>query len=182
MLLEVAEALKKTPPNVGVDLLFVDGEDWGSFDNYSVDAPNPPVLIGSTYFANHLAIGYQPLYGVLWDMIGDADLNIEQETNSINAAPEVVTRVWQMAADLGYSKYFIQRQFEQITDDHVPLLKKGLHVIDVIDIDYGPRDASGHTPENGVQYHHTQQEPTIDKVSAKSLQVVGDVAVALVTK
>jgi glutaminyl-peptide cyclotransferase len=180
LLIEVADALKKTPANVGVDLLFVDGEDWGSFDTYSAESPpaNPEVLIGSTYFANHLPPGYKPLYGVLWDMIGDAYLDIEQETNSINQAPEVVTRVWQTAADLGYGKYFLSRAYGAITDDHVPLLRKGLRVIDVIDINYGPPDSFGNPFPN---YHHTMQD-TIDKVSAKSLQIVGDVAVALVTK
>jgi Zn-dependent M28 family amino/carboxypeptidase len=170
LLLGVADALKKLPPNVGVDLLFVDGEDWGTF------TPDVDVLIGSSYFAQHLPnAGYQPLFGVLWDMIGDADLNIYQEVNSAQAAPEVVQKVWGMAKDLGYEKYFIPEAKEPITDDHVPLIKAGLRVIDVIDIDYGPRDASGRVTES---YHHTLQD-TIDKVSAKSLKIVGDVAVAL---
>jgi hypothetical protein len=57
----------------------------------------------------------------------------------------------------------------------VPLIKAGLRVIDVIDIDYGPRDASGLVT---TSYHHTLED-TIDKVSAKSMKIVGDVAVAL---
>ena len=181
MLIEVASALRKTPANVGVDLLFVDGEDWGSFDNYNADSPpaNPEVLIGSTYFADHLAPGYKPLYGVLWDMIGDQYLDIQQEPHSVAQAPEVVARVWQAAADLGYGKYFQSKSYGYvITDDHVPLLKRGLHVIDVIDLNYGPPDSFGNPFPN---YHHTMQD-TIDKVSARSLQIVGDVAVALVTK
>jgi Zn-dependent M28 family amino/carboxypeptidase len=170
LLLAVSDALKKAPPKVGVDLLFVDGEDWGDFTT------NEDVLIGSTYFAQHLPNpGYQPLFGVLWDMIGDADLNIYQEVNSAQAAPEVVQLVWGKAKDLGYEKYFIPEAKEPITDDHVPLIKAGLRVIDVLDIDYGPRDASGSVTTN---YHHTMQD-TIDKVSAKSMKIVGDVAVAL---
>ena len=95
-------------------------------------------------------------------------------------APEVVSRVWQTAADLGYSKYFISQVGQQITDDHVPLLDKGLRVIDVLDIQYGPLPA-GHDAftASNPNYHHTMQD-TFDKVSAKSLQVVGDVAVTLV--
>lgn len=170
LLLAVSDALKKAPPKVGVDLLFVDGEDWGDFTT------NEDVLIGSSYFAQHLPNpGYQPLFGVLWDMIGDADLNIYQEVNSAQAAPEVVQLVWGKAKDMGYEKYFIPEAKEPITDDHVPLIKAGLRVIDVLDIDYGPRDASGSVTTN---YHHTMQD-TIDKVSAKSMKIVGDVAVAL---
>ena len=169
MFVALGDALKKTPPNVGVDLLFVDGEDYGA----SFDPPYVDVLLGSQYFAAHLpSADYRPVYGVLWDMIGDKDLNIYQEARSVTSAPEVVSRVWQKAADLGYAKYFIARGGQEVIDDHVPLIAKGLRVIDVIDIDYGPPAPNG--------YHHTLQD-TMDKISARSLQVVGDVALALLT-
>ena len=170
----LGDALKKTPPNVGVDLLFVDGEDYGK----SFDAPYADVLIGSQYFADHLpAPDYRPIFGVLWDMIGDKDLNILQEVRSVQAAPEVVSRVWETAKELGYDKYFIPSVGQDVIDDHVPLLQKGLRVIDVIDIDYGPLNSQG-VPS--PSYHHTLQD-TIDKVSVHSLQVVGDVALRLIT-
>jgi hypothetical protein len=181
LFIALGDALQKTPPSVGVDLLFVDGEDWGNFDTDSSGKLLPDVLIGSTYFASHLpSPGYKPLYGVLWDMIGDRDLQIYQEGNSVQAAPEVVSRVWETAANLGYSKYFLQQPGLTITDDHVPLLDAGLRVIDVIDMQYGPL-APGYGPEtlSNPNYHHTLQD-TYDKVSAKSLQVVGDVALSLV--
>ena len=109
-------------------------------------------------------------------MIGDKDLNILQEGNSMRQAPEVVSRVWQKAADMGYDRAFISRSGYDVTDDHVPLLNKGLRVIDVIDLDYGPPAPDGQANPN---YHHTMQD-TMDKVSAKSLQTVGDVALGLI--
>jgi glutaminyl-peptide cyclotransferase len=161
LFIALGDVLKKTPPGVGVDLLFVDGEDYGTFGPPDVD-----VLLGSAYFADHLpSADYKPIFGVLWDMIGDADLQIFQEINSQNAAPEVVSRVWTTAAELGYAAYFLPQSKYQVTDDHMPLIKKGMRVIDVIDLDY----AAHHTPED-----------TLDKVSARSLKIVGDVAVALV--
>jgi glutaminyl-peptide cyclotransferase len=167
----LGDALHKVPPTVGVDLLFVDGEDYGDFDK-DVD-----VLLGSRYFADHLpAPDYRPLFGVLWDMIGDAELQIYQEGNSMQNAPEVVDRVWRAAADLGYGQVFIPQGKYTLTDDHVPLQKKGLRVIDVIDFDY-PRPAFA---GQHAGYHHTPDD-TIDKVSARSLQIVGDVALTLVT-
>jgi len=180
LFMALGDVFKKTPPSVGVDLLFVDGEDWGAFDSDS-GGNYPDALFGSQYFASHLpSPNYKPLFGVLWDMIGDADLQLYQEANSVQRAPEVVSRVWQTASDLGYSKYFISQVGQQITDDHVPLLNKGLRVIDVLDIQYGPLSA-GHDAftQSNPNYHHTMQD-TFDKVSAKSLQAVGDVAVALV--
>jgi glutaminyl-peptide cyclotransferase len=160
LLVAIADALKKVPPQFGVDLLFVDGEDYGTF------GPDVDVLIGATYFATHLpSPDYKPMFGVVWDMIGDADLNIPQEMYSAQNAPEVVQRVWGKAKDLGYDKYFLpDMRSYTITDDHYPLIKAGLRVIDVIDIDY---DA-----------HHTLADD-VDRVSVKSLKIVGDVAMAL---
>jgi len=174
LLVALGDALKKVPPNVGVDLLFVDGEDYGK----SFDPPYRDVLLGSQYFAEHLpSADYRPIYGVLWDMIAGKDLNILQESHSVSKAPEVVSRVWQKAAELGYSRYFITRSAGPIADDHIPLQNKGLRVIDVIDIDYGPAGPSGSAEPN---YHHTMQD-TIDKISVKSFQIVGDVALSLLT-
>jgi glutaminyl-peptide cyclotransferase len=163
MFVALGDVLKKTKPNVGVDLLFTDGEDYGEFGPPEVD-----VLIGAKYFANHLpSPGYKPMYGVLWDMIGDKDLRIPYEMNSFQQAPDVVSRVWQTAADLGYGSIFVQESGGLITDDHMPLLNAGLKVIDVIDLTYAA--------------HHTPQD-TMDKISAQSLAIVGDVATALVTR
>jgi glutaminyl-peptide cyclotransferase len=160
ILLGVAEALKRSPAAVGVDLLLVDGEDWGSFDT------NTDVLIGSTYFADHFPdSGYAPLMGVLWDMVGDSVPLFEQEAYSVQSAPEVVQRVWTTAQRLGHESAFTNRQGLAITDDHVPLQKKGLRVIDVIDLDY--------------PWHHTLSDST-DKVSQRTLQLVGDVALAVI--
>ena len=100
-------------------------------------------------------------------MIGDKDLRIPYEMNSFRQAPEVVARVWQAASNLGHADVFVQESGGEITDDHIPLLKAGLRVIDVIDLTYPP--------------HHTPQD-TMDKISAKSLATVGDVATALVTR
>jgi peptidase M28-like protein len=164
VLLGVADALKAKPPAVGVDLLFVDGEDYGDF------ADTNDVLIGSRWFAAHQPAGYPPLYGVLFDMVGDKDLQIYYEGNSQAYAPEVVDRVWRAASDLGYASVFRTGVGITLTDDHVALQKVGIHAIDVVDFQYGG-------PNN--PYWHTTGD-TIDKVSAASLKIIGDVAVALV--
>ncbi len=177
----LADALKKTPlpPNIGLDLVFVDGEDYGEFGTWGDTTQNKDVLIGSQYFANHLPSGYKPMFGVLWDMIGDKSLQIYQETNSVEAAPEVVARVWGAAKDLGYSKYFISEVHGGITDDHLPLIAKGLRVIDVLDIDYCTEGTDCGQDERNL--HHTGQD-TIEHVSAQSLQIVGDVALTILIK
>src|SRR5919112_3661662 len=162
LLLGVAEVLKRTPPAIGVDLLFVDGEGYGDFTKTPQD-----VLIGSRYYAAHPAPGPQPLYAVLFDLIADKDLQLYQEGNSLVGAPEVVELVWQTAKDLGYSGYFISSPRHTLIDDHLELQKAGIRAVDVVDFDY----PSWHTTED-----------TIDKVSAASLQIVGDVAMALIRR
>jgi Zn-dependent M28 family amino/carboxypeptidase len=156
MFLALGDVLKQTPPGIGVDLVFVDGEDYGTF------TPDVDVLLGAMHFADNLpSATYLPLFGIVWDMIGEKDLRIEQEGHSINRAPEVVERVWRTAAEMGYGNVFVPSATFEITDDHLPLLNKGLRVIDVIDLAY--------------EHHHTVND-TVDKVTARSLKIVGDVA------
>jgi hypothetical protein len=159
VLLGVAAALHRARPSVGVDLLFVDGEDYGIF---SAEAD---VLIGSKYYASHQPPGPLPLYAVLFDMVGDRDLQIYQEGNSLLGAPEVVSLVWKVAARAGHGNVFLATPRHTLTDDHVSLQARGIRAIDVVDFDY--------------PYWHTPDD-TPDKVSAASLQMVGEVALALV--
>lgn len=159
ILMGIADALAARAPEHGVDLLFVDGEDWGNFDT------NTDVLIGSRYFAANLPRrGYQPEFGVLFDLVGEPDARFLYESHSMRAAPEVVQRVWSTAARIGHGAMFPTREYFEITDDHLPLIALGWKVIDIIDLDY--------------VWHHTPQD-TEDKISQETLQAVGDVAITV---
>jgi glutaminyl-peptide cyclotransferase len=161
VLLGVADALRKTPPRLGVDLLFVDGEDYGDFSKQPKD-----VLIGARRYTAHPIPGPQPRFAVLFDLVADADLQFYQEGNSLTGAPQIVEKVWDVARRLGYQQYFRADSAGRhtLTDDHVELQRAGIRAIDVVDFDY----PAWHTPEDDLS-----------KVSATSLQVVGDVAMAL---
>lgn len=161
LFLSIADALKAKPTTVGLDLVFVDGEDYGEFNPVEFD-----VFIGSKYFAAHLpSPGYAPEFAVVWDMIGDRSLQIFQEGFSLQNAGEVVARVWGRAEALGYSEFFVQRPGDSVRDDHLALQAVGIKAIDVIDIAF--------------PYHHTLED-TADKVSAASLQIVGTVALSVI--
>jgi glutaminyl-peptide cyclotransferase len=181
LFLALADVFRRTPPSVGVDLLFTDGEDWGAFDADSTGRAWPDALFGSQYFAQHPpSADYQPLYGVLFDMIGAADLHLWQEQNSLQRAPEVVRRVWNTAKELGYGAHFHDQPGETLTDDQIPLMNRGWHVMDLVDWPYGvTAPNAGPMDAPNPNYHHTIHD-TIDKVSARSLQMVGDIAVTLV--
>jgi glutaminyl-peptide cyclotransferase len=96
---------------------------------------------------------------LLADMIGDADLNIERDTNSTSWLEDVV---YEAATRLGYQSHFFGRTIPGMEDDHIPFVKRGVPSADVIDFDYG---------YNNVFWHTVQD--TLDKLSPKSLEIVG---------
>jgi glutaminyl-peptide cyclotransferase len=159
ILLELASMMGDTVPPRGVDLLLVDGEDYGDF------AVGRDVFLGSRYFADNLPEGFEPEFGVLLDMVGDRDLDIYVEGHSNNYAPEVVDRVWNIARNMGFGDVFHRSIGTPITDDHIPLNEAGIPTIDIIAWPY--------------DYWHTPQD-TPDKVSASSLGVVGSVMTRLI--
>jgi glutaminyl-peptide cyclotransferase len=146
VLLELARDL---PSNLQkqVWLVFFDAEDQGGL-------PGWDWILGSRAFANSLTA--KPDAAVIVDMIGDKDLNIYKELNS---DPTLTDSIWKIAASLGYQKQFIPQGKYRMEDDHTPFLEKGITAVDIIDFDY--------------PYWHTTSD-TPDKVSAASLQVVGD--------
>ncbi len=97
---------------------------------------------------------------LLADMIGDKDLDVERDLNS---TPWLVNLVGQAAAKYGDQSYFFAHE-DQVGDDHGPFLAYGVPCVDLIDFDYGYENAFWHTPQD-----------TMDKLSASSLTVVGDV-------
>ncbi len=146
VLLELARDLPKDL-NQQIWLAFIDAEDQG-------DIPGWDWLLGSRALAESLQS--KPDGVIIIDMIGDANLNIYKEQNS---DPGLTQQIWQLAAQLGYEKYFIPQVKYSMLDDHTPFLERGMRAIDIIDFDY--------------PYWHTTQD-TADKVSANSLEVVGN--------
>lgn len=163
VLLELARVLEANPPpaGVGVDLLLVDGEDYGHF-------PDTDVLLGSKHFAGNLPDGRRPVWAVLFDLVGAHSARFAQESYSQVGAPGLVNRVWEIAQEIGHGEQFPARGGGAITDDHVPLQKVGIPAINIIDEGF----------INGPIWHTPDDTP--DKVSARSLTAVGEVALALI--
>jgi len=157
VLLEVARNLQSAEPKYGVDIILFDGEDSGlpgQADSYA---------LGAQHFAKNKDFRYRPKFGILLDMIGDGDLQIYQEENSVNYAPKIVKRIWDRAEELGSASFHASSGY-QVTDDHLPLLNVGIPCVNLIDFDY--------------EYWHTLAD-TPDKCSPESLAEVGRVILSL---
>jgi Zn-dependent M28 family amino/carboxypeptidase len=161
-LLEFARAMAKWKHRDDIVLVFFDGEeavgDWSATD--------------SCYGSRHLAAKWLAdgtlghlIALINVDMIGDKDLDI---LNDASSSVTLRNMTWKAAANLGYSKYF-HKDLGGIDDDHRPFAEVGVNVMDLIDFDYGPQQA----------YWHTALD-TMDKLSAPSFQIVGDVVLEVV--
>ena len=157
VLLTLAEMMRQRAPDVGVDLVFFDLEDGGNGAGFEY------FCLGSTYFA--LTMGdYAPRYVVVIDMVGDADLAISVEPNSMQNCPDIVELVWSAAERVGSSSFGLE-QGTAMFDDHIPFIQAGVPAALVIDFEY--------------PYWHTHED-TPDKCSAESLSEVGEVLAELI--
>ncbi len=157
VLLEIARLLHRQKPDVGIDIVLFDAEDAGMYGKDRTFAQ------GSAAFARQNT-SYKPEFGILLDLIGDKDLQVYQEIYSATYAPDLVKRVWDIAAYLGIHE-FIPEQKYAVFDDHIPLLEAGIPCIDIIDFDY--------------PYWHTVQDVP-ENCSAASLEKIGRVVVHLI--
>jgi len=159
VLVELARLFHARPPRVGVDLIFLDGEDYGEFEPELSE-----VLLGSQRLAR-VYRGPRPRFGLLLDMVGDRDLLLRREALSAACCARTVDKVWGVAAELGHGAVFVAGPGPEVLDDHVPLNRKGLGVVVLIDLEY-------------EAWHTTLDLP--ERTSAKSLEVIGQVVAEVV--
>ncbi len=135
VMLELARVLHAdTTLKVGIDFVCFDAEDWGTprWADTGTDDSDTWAL-GAQYWAEHLADGHNLKYGILLDMVGGQGARFFQEGVSKQYADDIVARVWNTAAAIGYGSYFPMQTGGMITDDHVPVNEKaGIPCIDII--------------------------------------------------
>jgi glutaminyl-peptide cyclotransferase len=164
LLLEIANQLRgKKRDGYSVWLLWDDAEESMRLPWFDPE---------SLYGVRHLAQKWQDDGTIkkikaflLEDMIGDADLNIDRDQNS---TPWLEDTIYQAATRVGYQSHFFGRT-NDVNDDHMPFLQRGVPSADLIDFDYG----------YGNVFWHTTQD-TVDKLSPKSLEIVGTVTLETV--
>lgn len=146
-------------------IAFLDGEE-------SIQQSNDMDLSNSMYGSQHMANKWQQdgtlkkvKAFLLVDMVGDADLDILRDSDSTGWLEDLI---YEAAKRLGYQSHFFAMQTE-MEDDHIPFVKKNVPSADLIDFDYGYNNVFWHSPQD-----------TVDKLSAQSLQIVGDVVMETV--
>lgn len=158
VLLEVARQLQAQNPGKGIDILFVDAEDWGESSNEESWA------LGARYFVEHpIVSGYRPTRAILLDMVGGTDAKFYHEYFSMQAAPDLCQRLWSAASEAGYGTRFVGRQGSAVTDDHVQLIAAGIPAVDIIEY----RPGVGFNPT-----WHTMAD-NMQGISKETLQSVG---------
>lgn len=170
ILLEIARIIHtENDPDVGLDIILFDGEDWGEKEGFRT--PPPAGLdswwcLGSQYWAKNKHIpGYSAYYGILLDMAGGKNAQFYREELSLTYAPKIVEKVWDAAERLGYSHIFVKKNEGQLIDDHkyVNEIAK-IPMIDIVNYD----------PATGSfgDFHHTTLD-NMDIISEETLKAVG---------
>ena len=170
VMLELARIFAENTPPIGVDLVFFDGEDYGTqgdLDNY---------FLGSRYWSQNPPVpGYQPRFGILLDMVGAENAQFPKEYYSLQYAPNLVNELWGIASQKGYSSVFLDEPGGAVMDDHYIINQyTDIPVIDIINQD--------RTPQGGftfAAYWHTHSDD-LSIISRETLQAVGDVLLELI--
>ncbi len=175
VLLEIARQMSLKTPQVGVDIVLFDLEDWGPPSEMQITYDEEYWGLGSQYWSqNPHKHGYTAAFGILLDMVGAGNIEFRREYHSDREAGFIVDLVWNTASDMGYSNIFIDEPGGQITDDHYFVNKYArIPSIDIIHLDPASKNRSffdqWHTVDDKMEF--------IDK---ESLQVVGEVLLMVI--
>jgi Zn-dependent M28 family amino/carboxypeptidase len=167
VLLEIARNLNNQNPNIGVDIILFDAEDYGQPENSQYPIMNESWCLGSQYWSKNPHIkNYYAKYGILLDMVGGENARFRYESTSAYYASDILKKVWDMAHKIGYSDYFIFKSSPQIMDDHYYVnTLMAIPTIDIIEFDPS-------TKTNFNKHWHTHAD-NMNNVHRKTLKAVG---------
>lgn len=173
VLLEMARQFSIKSPEIGIDIIFFDAEDYGTPEFVKEYKENTWCLGAQFWAKNPHVKGYKADFGILLDMVGAKNASFFKEATSMRYAPQIVEEVWSTARDLGYGKFFINAEGGAITDDHqYVILGRNIPCIDIIYTD--PESDNGFGP-----HWHTQND-TMDNIDRETLKAVGQTVLQVV--
>ena len=167
VLIEIARQFRIKKPNIGVDIILFDAEDYGQPENSGFPIMQDSWCLGSQYWSNnpHKA-NYFAQYGILLDMVGAKDATFRHEQISSYYGSNILQKVWRKASRLGFGNHFVFENANQILDDHYYVNTiTGIPTIDIIE--YNPA-----TESNFNQHWHTHKDD-MDNIDKNTLNAVG---------
>ena len=151
---------------VGVDLLLLDGEDYGQPENSGYPTMKDSWCLGSQYWSkNRHTPGYAAYFGILMDMVGGKNARFAMDGTSSYYAPEVQKKIWNVAAQSGYGSQFSYQMSDEIIDDHL-YINRDAHIPMVDIIEYEPSDGAYFSP---TWHTHDDNIQNIDKATLKAV-------------
>ena len=174
VLLEIARQIQQQAPQVGIDLIFFDSEDYGTPDFYEGTYKPDTWCLGSQYWGRipHVP-DYKARFGILLDMVGGKNATFYYEAFSKQTANNAMKKIWKMADHLGYSNYFIKEDGGQVTDDHVYVNQyRQIPCVDIIH--YDTQSNTGFNPT-----WHTLDD-SLENIDKATLQAVGQTVMGVI--
>ena len=182
VMLELARIIGKSKDEkafnkqLGIDFVCFDAEDWGTPQWADVADNADSWALGAQYWSKNLPQGYEARYGILLDMVGGVGAKFYREGMSMQYAPELVTKVWRAAREVGFGSYFPKEDGGVITDDHVPVNQFAkIPTIDII-----PYYADCQQSSFGPTWHTLADN--MENIDKNTLKAVGQTLVQVIYK
>jgi len=175
VLLEIARLIQKQEPAIGIDIIFFDVEDYGAPAFYEGEHKNEYLCLGSQYWSRFPHVdGYSARFGILLDMVGGSNTTFYREYSSEKYARNVNNKVWKMARNLGYERYFIDEQVGSVMDDHVPVNQ----IARIPSIDIIPNEVGNPHSTFGSTWHTIHD--TMEHIDKSTLKAVGETVLGVI--
>ena len=172
-LLEIARLINQKQPELGIDIIFFDAEDYGAPEFYEGKHKEEYWCLGTQYWARNPHVqGYNARFGILFDMVGGKNATFYKESYSKKYAKDVVQKVWEKANSLGYGNYFIDEDGGGVTDDHLFVNT----IARIPSIDIIPTDQK----DGGFGYFWHTLDDTMDVIDKSTLKAVGQTVLEVI--
>ncbi len=169
VLLEVARQLQQNPIDLGVDIIFLDLEDFG--ESQSEDYTT--WCLGAQHWGKNLhRPGYKAKFGILLDMVGAKNARFTKDETSMTFAKPIMNKVWKLGQNMGYGNYFVDVSTKMLIDDHLFINRLAkIPTIDIINRPEGSKTGFGH-------YWHTHKDD-MSVIDHQTLKAVGQTILAV---
>ena len=170
----LARQLHKQQPELGIDIVLVDAEDYGPHQSYEGTHKEEQWALGSQYWAQNPHVqGYNARFGILLDMVGAKDATFLYEGYSEEFAKGINRKVWNTANNLGYGRYFVKERGNTVTDDHLFVNRNArIPTIDIIQC----------SEETGFYENWHTLKDDMDGIDRNTLKAVGQTIMEVIYK